>query len=263
MSPSWRWSGIASGQRGCTCWTSPSGAVAEASIRALADAEALEELQQVLAVQPNLEQAHNRIASICLHVGRLHEATIAHERVRRANPKTRSGNLEFTYLYSGDFARAEEAGEAWIRDRPGAKYALFFHPQPPLYIGDLDLAERRLAIALGQLPEEPLFTSLQGMIHARRNQRDTALECVRKAIDLPRSFGHTHHTHYQIAPACMQYSVTPTGPWRGWNAASTPVSCWPFFRIDPHLERLREKAEFKRLVADLEYKYTSLRIRNA
>jgi TolB-like protein len=32
-------------------------------------AEALEALEQVLAVQPNLEQAHNRIASICLHVG--------------------------------------------------------------------------------------------------------------------------------------------------------------------------------------------------
>jgi tetratricopeptide (TPR) repeat protein len=103
----------------------PEGHLARAFIlwspaKSVQHAEALEALQQVLAVQPNLEQAHNRIASICLHVGRLHEATIAHEHVRRANPKTRSGNLEFTYLYSGDFARAEEAGEAWIRDRPGA-----------------------------------------------------------------------------------------------------------------------------------------------
>ena len=246
----------------------PEGHLARAFIlwspaKSFQHAEALEALQQVLAVQPNLEQAHNRIASICLHVGRLHEATIAHERVRRANPKTRSGNLEFTYLYSGDFARAEEAGEAWIRDRPGAKYALFFHPQPPLYTGDLDLAERRLAIALGQLPEEPLFTSLQGMIHACRNQSDAALECVRKAIDLPRSFGHTHHTCYQIA--CVYAVLGDTDRAMAWleRSVDTGFACWPFFRIDPHLERLREKAEFKRLVADLEYKYTSLRIRNA
>jgi serine/threonine protein kinase len=244
----------------------PEGHLARAFIlwspaKSFQHAEALEALQQVLAVQPNLEQAHNRIASICLHVGRLHEATIAHEHVRRANPKTRSGNLEFTYLYSGDFARAEEAGEAWIRDRPGAKYALFFHPQPPLYTGDLDLAERRLAIALGQLPEEPLFTSLQGMIHARRNQSDAALECVRKAIDLPRSFGHTHHTYYQIA--CVYAVLGDTDRAMAWleRSVDTGFACWLFFRIDPHLERLREKAEFKRLVADLEYKYTSLRLR--
>jgi hypothetical protein len=29
---------------------------------------------------------------------------------------TPSGNLEFIYLYSGNFTRAEEAGEAWMRE---------------------------------------------------------------------------------------------------------------------------------------------------
>ena len=33
--------------------------------------------------------------------------------------------------------------------------------------------------------------------------------------------------------------------------------------MDPHLESLHEKAEFKRLVADLEGKYTALKIRKA
>ena len=91
-------------------------------------AEALEALEQVLAVQPNLEQAHNRIASICLHVGRLQEARIAHEQARRSNPKTRSGNVEFFYLYSGDFTRAEEAGEAWIREKTGSQIRALFPP---------------------------------------------------------------------------------------------------------------------------------------
>jgi len=224
--------------------------------------EALDALQHVLIVQPNLEQAHNRIASIYLHVGRLHESRIAHERARRSNPKTRSGNLEFLLLYSGDFARAEEAGEAWVRERPGAKYALFFHPQPPLLSGDLDRAEQRLAIAGERLPDEPLITSLQGMLHARRNQTDAALECVRRALDLPRSFGHTHHTYYQIA--CVYAVLGDIDKAMAWleRSVETGFACWPFFRIDPHLERLRETAEFTRLVADLEYKYTSSRIQN-
>jgi serine/threonine protein kinase len=225
-------------------------------------AEALEALEQVLAVQPNLEQAHNRIASICLHVGRLHETRLAHEQARRSNPKTRSGNLEFLLLYSGDFAGAEEAGEAWLRERPGAKYALFFHPQPPLMSGDLDLAEKRLATALQHLPDEPLITSLQGILHARRNQAGPALECIRRAIDLPRSFGHTHHTYYQIASVYAVLGETDKAIAWLERSVDTGFACWPFFRMDPHLEHLREKPEFIRLTDDLEHKYTSLKIRS-
>jgi TolB-like protein/predicted Ser/Thr protein kinase len=70
-------------------------------------ADAIAALEKVLAAQPNNERAHNRMAAICLHTGRLQEARIAHELARRSNPKTRSNNLEFFYLYSGDFARGE------------------------------------------------------------------------------------------------------------------------------------------------------------
>ena len=226
-------------------------------------AEALEALEQVLAVQPNLEQAHNRIAAICLHIGRFEEARIAHERARRSNPKTRSGNLEFLYLISGDLARAEEAGEAWLRERPGAKYALYFHPQPPLMSGDLDLAEKRLATALQHFPDEPLLISLQGMLYARRNQTDLALECVRRALESPRSFGHTHHTYYQIA--CVYAVLGETDKAMAWleRTVDTGNACWPVFKSDPHLELLRERPDFKRLVADLEGKYTALKIRTA
>jgi hypothetical protein len=47
------------------------------------------------------------------------------------------------------------------------------------------------------------------------------------------------------------------------RSVDTGFACWPFFRIDPHLEHLREKPEFIRLVADLEYKYTALKIQKA
>ena len=34
-------------------------------------AEAIAALEQVLAARPNFERAHNRMATICLHIGRL------------------------------------------------------------------------------------------------------------------------------------------------------------------------------------------------
>ena len=217
--------------------------------------EALDALRHVLAVQPNLEQAHNRVASICLHIGRLEEAREAHEQAQRCNPKARSGNLEFILLYSGDLARAEDAGQVWLMERPGAKYALFFAPQPPLLRGDLDVAEQRLAMALEQFPDEPLISSLQGMVHARRNQAGPALACVSRALELPRSFGHTHHTYYQIA--CVHAVLGDAVKAMAWleRSVDTGFACWPFFLVDPHLGNLRDEPEFKRLVADLERKY--------
>jgi DNA-binding winged helix-turn-helix (wHTH) protein/tetratricopeptide (TPR) repeat protein len=223
-------------------------------------ADAIAALERVLAARPNFERAHNRMSTICAHIGRLQEARVAHEQAQRSNPKTRSLNLEVFYLYSGDFARAEEAGEAYIRERPGTKYALGFRPLPPLYIGDLDLAEERLATALQQLGDEPLVVSMQGMLHARRNQSGPAVECVRRALDSPRSFGHTHHTYYQIA--CVYAVLGETDKAMAWleRSVDTGFACWPFFRVDPHLESLREEPEFKRLVGDLEQEYAALKI---
>lgn len=223
-------------------------------------ADAIAALEQVLAAQPNLERAHNRMSAICLHVGRPQEARLAHEQAQRSNPKTRSNNLEFFYLYTGDFARAEEAAEAWIREKPGALYARWFHPQPPLMTGDLDLAERRLTAALKLLPHEPLISSLQGILQAQRGQSTSALQSVRRALDSPRSFGHTHHTYYQIA--CVYAVLRQPEKAIAWleRSAETGFPCWSFFRVDPHLQSLRQEPGFNRLVADLEQKYSAVRI---
>ena len=126
--------------------------------------------------------------------------------------------------------------------------------------GDLDAAERRLAAGLKLYPDEPLIVSIQGILHARRNQPDLALQCVRRALDTPRSFGHTHHTYYQIA--CAYAVLRETDKAMAWleRSADSGFPCWPFFRVDPHLESLREQPAFRRLVAQLEDQYTALKI---
>ena len=110
--------------------------------------EAIDALERVLAMRPHLERAHNRMSSICWHIGRLEEARNAHEEAVRSNPKTRTGNLAWFYLVSGDYAQAEKAAEAWFLERPGNLYALATRVLPPLWSGDLDTAAQRLAVAL-------------------------------------------------------------------------------------------------------------------
>ena len=103
-----------------------------------------------------------------------------------------------------------------------------------------------------------MIISLQGLLHARRNQRELALQCVRRALEFGRPFAHTHHTYYQIA--CVYAVLRETHKAMEWldRSVHAGFACWPFFRIDPHLENLHEKPEFKRLVADLEHKYTGI-----
>jgi serine/threonine protein kinase len=222
--------------------------------------EAIAALERVLEAQPNNERAHNRMANICSHIGRFEEGHIAHQRARRSNPKTRSNNLEFLYLWSGDFARAEHAAEAWIREKPGNKYALWYHPLSALMLGNLDAAEQRSAAAVKLYPDEPLIVSVQGILHAWRNQRGPALECVRQAQESALSFGHTHHTYHQIASVYAVLGETAKAMEWLEHSVDTGFPCWPFFKIDPHLENLRPDPRFQRLVADLERQYTAVKI---
>ena len=139
-------------------------------------------------------------------------------------------------------------------------YALFAHALAPLYRGDLDLAAERLSEALNQAPGEPLVHSLQAIVHAAQNQTELALDCIRKALDSPSSFGHTHHAYNNIA--CAYAVLGQTDKALGWlqRSIDTGFACWPFFRIDPYLKNLREEPRFIQLNADLEQKYTALEI---
>jgi serine/threonine protein kinase/Tfp pilus assembly protein PilF len=223
-------------------------------------ADAIVALEQVLVLRPNLERAHNRMATICQHIGRLREARLAHERALRSNPRTRTGNLEWYYIFSGDYASAEEAAEMWFRERPESGVAALTRVHPPLLCGDVARAEERLTEALNRLPHEPWLFSLQGLLHAHRQQRELALASIRQALDSPNSFAHTHHTYYTIA--CAYSLLGDTDRALAWleRSVDTGFACWPFFLIDPHLEPLREEPAFRRLVSDLEQTYGALKI---
>jgi tetratricopeptide (TPR) repeat protein len=226
-------------------------------------AEAIAALEQVLEARPNLEQAHNRMCSICLHIGRLEEARIALENAQRANPKNLqipARSIALMRLWSGDFAQAEKAGEAWIRESPGDPQALWHHSQPALMNGDLDAAERRLTAALRLRPDDPLLISLQALLHSRRGQTGPALECALRALSFPVVNGHTHHLYYQIA--CVYSVLRQTDQAMAWleRSVESGFPCWPFFKLDPHLESLRERSAFGKLVSDLERKWTVLKI---
>jgi tetratricopeptide (TPR) repeat protein len=235
------------------------------------EAEAIAALERVLEARPNFDRAHNRMAGICMHIGRFEEAQTAAEHARRSNPGNRGSNqaapsffryvMAFLCLYRGDFAAAREAGEALFREAPGITNSLFCSAHSLLLIGDLGAAADRLTFALERYPDEPLFISLQGMLHARQDQGGAAMECVRKALNFPFSLAHAHHTFHHLA--CTYAALGDTKKAMAWleKSVDTGFPCWPFFQVDPILENLRGEPRFQRLIEDLERKYTALKIR--
>ena len=227
--------------------------------RNFAHAEAVAELQKAVALQPNVQHAHNRLGTICAHIGRFPESRMFYERARRLNPQSSAGHgVIQAWLWEGNFAEASREIDAWLKESPGHIYPVYWRPLPALLSGDLDRAAPLVAEAMALHREDPMIVSMQGLVYAFRGEREPALDCVRRACAIARSFGHSHHTYYQIAG--IHSLLGRTAEAMGWleRSVNTGFPCWPFFQIDPALKKLRPLPEFQALVKALEGKFRGI-----
>ena len=129
-----------------------------------------------------------------------------------------------------------------------------------MFRGDLQAAEEYISSALKLHPDEPLLISLDGLLHALRQNSAAALDCVHRACEFPRSFGHTHHTHYQIA--CTYAVLGQPGKAFEWleRTIDGGFACWPLFQRDPCLKTLHDSPEFRATITRLEREFGQLKI---
>jgi DNA-binding winged helix-turn-helix (wHTH) protein/tetratricopeptide (TPR) repeat protein len=218
--------------------------------------EAIADLKRALALQNNLPHAYNRLGSILAHIGLLDHSRTMFEKGRPFQPrKAISPSVVQVYVWSQEYDLARQQIQAWRTDSPSNKYALYFAPYPAMMTGDWNEASRLMEEALQFLPNEPLITSLHGLLHALMGNRDAAIECVTRACSSPKSFGHSHHTYYQIACTLALTGRRETAfEWLE-RSVSTGFACWPYFLKDPSLASLRSLPEFELLISALQAKY--------
>ena len=219
-------------------------------------------ISEVARTKPQcVDGAHGQLGLIYSHIGRLQECFAAFQRAQRVNPENAwirwSG---MAHLWAGEYEAANRECEIWIRERPDAKYAKWLRPQPLLLMGDLKIADTMLSESLSEYLEEPLFISLQGMLHAFRGEVEPALDCARRACDVPRSFGHLRHSLYQVA--CVYGILGEDRKALGWidQAVNTGFGCWLFLRVDPCLTKLRRLPEFQTYIAEIEKDCSQIRL---
>jgi DNA-binding winged helix-turn-helix (wHTH) protein/Flp pilus assembly protein TadD len=218
--------------------------------------EAIAALKRGLALQNNLPHAYNRLGTILAHIGLLDHARELYERGRPFHPqKAVSHSIVQVYVWSQQYELAREELAAWRAESPSNKYAIYFSPQPAMMTGDWKRAKAMLGEAQKLLPEEPLIISLEGVLHALMGRGEQALDCVVKACASPKTFGHAHHTYYQIASIYALTGRRETAfEWLE-RSVSSGFACWPFFLKDRCLENLCGMPEFDLLVSSLQSKY--------
>jgi DNA-binding winged helix-turn-helix (wHTH) protein/tetratricopeptide (TPR) repeat protein len=218
--------------------------------------EAISELRRALALQNNLPHAYNRLGTILAHIGLLDHAREMYQRGRAFHSnKAVSHSIVQVYLWNFEYDFARDEIQAWHAESPGNKYPLYFAPQLALMTGDMREAEVLIHEALQILPEEPLTLSLQGLFFALNGKPEQSLECVTRACAIPKSFGHAHHTYYQVACILSVLGrITAAFEWLE-RSVSTGFACWPFFVKDPCLQNLRALPEFELLISSLQAKY--------
>lgn len=218
--------------------------------------EAIADLKRAITLQNNLPHAYNRLGTILAHIGLLDHAREMFQRGRLFHPKKAvSPSIVQVHVWNQEYDQAEEQVQAWCAESPHNKYAMYFAPQPAMMTGDFEEAKRKIDEALKILPEEPLIISLQGALFALMGKAEAALECITKACASPKSFGHAHHTYYQIA-CILSITERPESAFE-WldRSVSTGFACWPFFLKDPCLQNLHGMPEFEMLISTLQAKY--------
>jgi DNA-binding winged helix-turn-helix (wHTH) protein/tetratricopeptide (TPR) repeat protein len=218
--------------------------------------EAISDLKRALLLQNNLPHAYNRLGTILAHVGLLEHAREMFERGRPFQPKKAvSPSIVQVYVWGQEYDLAHQQIELWRTESPGNKYQLYFAPFPAMMTGDWKEASRLLDEALLLVPNDPLIISLQGLLHAFMGNEEAAIACVTRACSSPKSFGHAHHTYYQIACTLALTGRRETAfEWLE-RSVSTGFACWPFFLKDPCLASLRSLPEFELVVTALQAKY--------
>jgi hypothetical protein len=218
--------------------------------------EAIAELKRALALQSNLPHAYNRLGTILAHIGLLDHAREMFQRGRPFQPKMAiSPSIVQVYIWGQEYELARQQIQVWRTESPGNKYAIYFAPLPAMMTGELKEASTLLDQAIELLPEEPVIVSLQGVFHALTGNERKALDCITKACASPKSFGHAHHSYYQIA--CILALLGRRETAFDWleRSVSSGFACWPFFLKDPCLKNLRELPGFEVLVSSLQAKY--------
>jgi serine/threonine protein kinase/Flp pilus assembly protein TadD len=224
--------------RGIVLWTHAKRFPHELSIRSY---------KRAIEINPNLDEVHHRLAMVYSHIGLLDDAQAEMKKQLEINPDNTMARFRVGVIdaYQGKY---EEAIEVYKTVPDEVSPALISRNKADalVHLGRLDEANAIVEDYLKSYPNDEggNVTSVKAVIFAKQgNWKEAQIE-IKRAIEIGQGFGHFHHTAYNIASAYAIMNMPDDAMKWLQNAADDGFPCYPYFAVDPQLDKLRSDPRF-------------------
>jgi len=212
--------------------------------------QAIEEYKYVLELNPNLDEAHQRLGIVYHHIGMFDKALAEYRQALDIDPTNNLVRLRIGAVATLQH-RYQEAINILDTLPTDLTLAIYWKGLALVHLKRLDEAANFAAEALKDRPQDAggEITSIQALIAALRGDDRLAEKKIKRTIVIGSSYDHFHHSAYHIA---MAYAILkkPDEAMKWLEiAANDGLPCYPAFEADPFLENLHQDPRFIEFMA--------------
>jgi adenylate cyclase len=207
--------------------------------------QAIAELRQALSLRPNFVEARTFLSAIYSHIGLHDKASEELQKALELNPHDLEtlSQLRDRFYYQMKFNEMLAVVEKLPKDFGGA-FSVARNTEVLLRTGRRNEVKNRIDELLQKYPEHSVITSLAAIFYASDGNKELSKQKIEIASRIGKSFGHFHHTSYNIGVACAIMNNQPEALRWLQHAAEDGLPCYTFYANDPLLNNLRNNADF-------------------
>jgi tetratricopeptide (TPR) repeat protein len=208
--------------------------------------QAIQSYKHALALNPGLDEAHHELGVVYFHIGLLDKGWAEIQKALEIKPSNNRARfrLGVINIYQANYEEALRVFKSIPREVNPALFdrnmatALF-------QLGRMDEASALVEEYLKTSNDEGgNVTSVKAMLLAKAGKAREAEETIQHAIEIGKSFGHFHHTAYNIGSAyALMNKPEDAIKWLQ-AAADDGFPCYPWFEKDANLDSLRKQEHF-------------------